>query len=1175
MCGDTTGDCGIFPSGLLACHTHIDRHQDPHHPDWEYIKPDKTGTWGIFAPRREKQTQQGRDIWLENARKRKAQREREKLDRAKTALGIDDLDKWLRILSAEMGLTDGDRQRLKDRGLTDEQIAAGLFFSYRAGQKVSGQIPRNLPGIRKGRLAGKHSGIACPAFDGNGRVIGYQIRLTKKVVTGGKYRWGYGQVSSHLPNGELPLNVVKRTDPTNPHIHLPEGILKPYVASCRLNINCIGAAGGNHAGSPEQLKAAIDELLTDDPEQFIVIVPDAGAVLNENVLRQYENTAKLISDWGYGDRLRFASWDQVNKSDQDIDEIDGDRQINYITPTDFKKIAQRQKNWQDWKKYQSLLTAKKVIKHGQTITKTVINQPDMSGVELFVAGRSVGVKGGMGLGKTHEMVKQCQQLNGLIIPGYRNSLGRQTANKINNHVGKAEMVQMAEFCYQDILDNTMLHLCLDSIPKLVEMLGRMMAYHRQSLEEYVSDKFIFIDELMSVIIHLFFSGTLTGKRIEGLMGFITMLRNCKGLAYADANLADWAVELMAYWSQKDQDIIINTHNNISAKLTFLEGTIEGERVKKHDNHGFLLEMKECLDNGQPIAVCSDSQTFIESCEEYLLTFCPNAKIKRIDAKTASESESKRLMEDPDQWLRDNPGYSLLYNTSAESGIDISIRDYFAGHWGFYFGVINCNSFLQLMGRIRDQNVPRSVWVRTFFIASNDDQVSFSAEVYEHYERQGLILESKLLMDAESVNRIQLIHQNSFPVESGAALQARAILNYERRNLRECALACFEKSGYQITKATMVRTDEIKAAKGSFKIAKETVKVQNITDIATASSKYVGKPLIRLSMDSNYADQCAIKKAQWCDRLPGLLNPDDMDSELLRLAIYDAPRLISGMEKLVLVNNPELLRVIGKARLDKILERNAAIPWAKNNQYLECRLLSAIGIGALVETFISEGGLSRDDEIVVNLHSKMKGVISIDGVKGRGSHFLKRSIPQDPIKLASLMLSKVGIPHNVKNGAITWNAKLMGRILPYREAIEASIKERFQAMVDRISAKSVPVTPVTVFAVTPNSTQSHTERDLNQHKKLDILYKSPSPEKTANVLSFDYEQIKTTREITWDEFISINNTQIAQLGWDGGQASQVLRERYGQKSRLKLSDAQIFDWINHCDELLSPTSKNVG
>lgn len=786
----------------------------------------------------------------------------------------------------------------------------------------------------------------------------------------------------------------------------------------------------------------------------------------------------------------------------------------------FKKDVSnfwKDQNKQKWRKHQSL-----------TNISTLINHPSLAGIKLFKPGIGMGIGSGMGTGKTHETVRQAQHINGLLTPGYRNSLGSQFCQKINDWDGNAVMKMIKDISHVDIIDDIMIHFCVDSFPKLAELVNDCEI----DLVEYFSSKYLFIDEVNSVIDHCLNSGTLAGKRIQCLELFKLALKHCKGFVYADANLSDWAVNILSYWSGKPQEIVKNTHSNINAKLSFLEGSIDDEKLKKHDNYGFLLEMRSKLDNGEPIAVCSDSQIFIESCQEYLELYCKDAKILRIDGKTSSTKKAQQFLKNPDLWLTQNPGYTVLYTTSAESGLDISIKGYFAGHWGFYFGIIGINSFAQLLGRIRDQLVDKHVWARTFSIVTDDNCISFNAEALAHYERQALMLEANLLSDyAEVASNIQMIFQNSYQPESALALQIRAMKNYERSNLRECLLETLTNCGYQITHQTIARIDQVKAAKTGFQAAKESVKDQNISDIANAHNRYIGQPTARLSMDSNYEDQCALKKAQWIDRLPGIFDQNDMDQDMLRLIIYDQPKLISGLEKLILANDPSgMAAIFGKQRFNKIIEQNKAIPWLNRSSYLESRLLSAINIQSLIDALSTGEKLSKDHSIIQGIYSKLKGTISIDGQKARGSHYLKRSIPNCPAKLASILLHKVGFPHSLKDGIIKPDMKAIAAIAPYKDALQSAILNRFETMKNRILDKTVPVTTVTAGAVTPNSPQPHTGQEIQPSSGTMNLYKSDDPKKPSNVLNFKPMPNNQIKESPKNHFIV--GDDVSYIAWNG-------------------------------------------
>jgi hypothetical protein len=255
-----------------------------------------------------------RDEWKRRLSQRDAQRQRKNQLLLATALDIPQRDRAIRKLHNYLGLGSKHRQNLCARGLTDAQIDAGYFFTIYPNQELPPGIPGNLPGVSRGKLATKTAGMACPAFDVEGRLIGWQLRVDE--ATDNKYRWAKGWKSSHLPNGELPITVCRPVDGVK-HlgVRLCEGLLKPFIAAQKTGQICIGAAGGNHAGSPEQLKAALDAI---NPES-VTLDADAGAVANPHIIRLYQRTIDLVTGWGYA--VNIGWWGQVDKSHPDIDEL--------------------------------------------------------------------------------------------------------------------------------------------------------------------------------------------------------------------------------------------------------------------------------------------------------------------------------------------------------------------------------------------------------------------------------------------------------------------------------------------------------------------------------------------------------------------------------------------------------------------------------------------------------------------------------------------------------------------------------------------------------------------------------------------------------------------------------------------------------------------------------------
>jgi hypothetical protein len=286
----------------------------------------------------------------EALKQRRLQQER---DRLSQLLSASKRDIQIRKLLAQLGLKAAHKADLHRRGLTDSQIEAGLFRSVEPWQKLDEEVNHRLAGINiTGRgLTNSHSGYLCPIRNPQGQIIGWQLRLDN-TEEGGKYRWPTSAgkkrpngPTAHLPNGELPLTCCRPLEgkPQIQTIGLIEGVgPKPFItAQLRAQI-LIGAAGGNFAASPETLKSYLDTLSAELGTRQLTLYPDAGAISNSHVMRQYRRLKQLVTRWGY--TLGIAWWNQIDKNaDLDADELLAagyGEEIEEITWSQFEAHAQ-------------------------------------------------------------------------------------------------------------------------------------------------------------------------------------------------------------------------------------------------------------------------------------------------------------------------------------------------------------------------------------------------------------------------------------------------------------------------------------------------------------------------------------------------------------------------------------------------------------------------------------------------------------------------------------------------------------------------------------------------------------------------------------------------------------------------------------------------------------------
>lgn len=314
VCGDISGKCRTTDTELVLCMNVIDAASTPNR--WKFHHLSKGGgQWGCLVPSGQPESGNYRALRQQRAVERAAV-EAARIARLKPK-DIRDSEYRHQVANCPIGKT--DQADLTRRGLDADDLAT-------------------ITPINDGR-----GGYIIPIRDRDGLMVGGQRRLDN-VAKGGRYRWvTIGE--NQLPDtGELPLAHWHGSDDVKV-VALVEGTgVKPYLAAKRLNALVIGAAGGNFVSSPQTLKLTLDQY-SDLP---VILIPDAGAVKNAGVMRQYYQAHQLLTEWGR--ELKVLWWGQDSKqqkgseqpkspTEQDIDEIDPDFFTTEMSWAEFAAIA--------------------------------------------------------------------------------------------------------------------------------------------------------------------------------------------------------------------------------------------------------------------------------------------------------------------------------------------------------------------------------------------------------------------------------------------------------------------------------------------------------------------------------------------------------------------------------------------------------------------------------------------------------------------------------------------------------------------------------------------------------------------------------------------------------------------------------------------------------------------
>jgi hypothetical protein len=116
----------------------------------------------------------------------------------------------------------------------------------------------------------------------------------------------------------------------------------------------LGLQGGQFASSPQTFQYTLSVLSAELDTQAIEFYPDAGAISNPNVMRQYRRAWKRLRELGYS--IRVAWWGQVTKAVGDIDEIDTNCSLEWLTTAQFEALAHAyQPTWEKFEDLKRLL----------------------------------------------------------------------------------------------------------------------------------------------------------------------------------------------------------------------------------------------------------------------------------------------------------------------------------------------------------------------------------------------------------------------------------------------------------------------------------------------------------------------------------------------------------------------------------------------------------------------------------------------------------------------------------------------------------------------------------------------------------------------------------------------------------------------------------------------------
>lgn len=914
-------------TGMVFCHSHVN--YDPNIAGWKFVGAASNGLWGRFVA---DTGQQESEFDRETRRIERQNRQQQKKSKLrKNALSRDDRDKALRNINKHVGLNQPDRDRLAKRGLTPAQMDKYLLTSKDKYQKIP-KSPNNLPGVYQTgeSLTGNYSGIICPGFDYQGRAIGHQTRRHGAKDGENKYPWAVShhqgqKISSHLPNGELPITIIREATENTTTLWLCEGLLKPIVAGCRHKTDIAGCPNnGNFHNSPKQ----VEEILSIGYDT-VIIAPDGGDIINPVVMARWYKQIEFFSALGV--EVKIGWWAQITKQDGDIDEIDNLEEIQIISVEQFLELAKKFKDelWKSWIESQKFTPHKKFeskyVQHATPNSQTIF-----------------ALKSDMGTGKTTALVdwiKEIEQDRGLISLGYRNGLLYQFCEKTQfDHIHEEQALSMLGY------DRATIALCVDSLLKLQP--------------EDFDRKAIIIDEASSVIRHLLLSATLNKNREKILWIFAEAIRRSDRVIMLDGNMTDWVVSYISGLAPNKQVLKIeNTYKrNEGRTALFVNGTVTNEgKINKRNSSG----IKQRILSAPKPFIATDSQIQAEVWDTLLTE--NGLDVLRVDSTTSHTDAAKEFLSDCDAYIEKYKPDAVIVTPSAESGVDVSIKNYFTHNFLIACGAIGTSALMQLGTRLRDKNAQMVIWAGTTRGVRDYSPEAIINRAIERIQEEGLI--DLVGENLEAVKRA--IRDCLLTNKKDLTNRLRTFLAFEKANLLETLQMSFAKNGWEIEDTADLNCTEINKLFKETKLSvqkERSAAIFNAKDIDPRTLNYNAK--FNSTPDELYARAKAFIKRQ----LPGIEKKEGIWSEeLIYLLKFKQPDLIDKINIRYLLQNPQIAKELNFKSFSKEFAKAGVIEnmslYNLRNRGELALTLHKTGIQTIIDAGSEKEWTGKDPEII--------------------------------------------------------------------------------------------------------------------------------------------------------------------------------------------------------------------
>ena len=712
------------------------------------------------------------------------------------------------------------------------------------------------------------------------------------------------------------------------------------------------------------------------------IVPDAGFALNPSVIKSLLKTPNWLQENFKHIPICFSEWNQIHKSQGDIDELKDLSIVRTLKAGSFFKKYREvidsekgfaNKSFQDWAVKRVKLTAD-IVQNEKwlSIPKLIYKECDI-----------LLIRKALGGGKTQALIEFLKAVGVdsphivSLLVGYRNTLLRNTINR-------AEKLGLNSMHIKDAIETVGKDVVNFSADDSIKLWGGCADsfFKFNAVINHNPEYFLIHDEICSVLGHLKGGGTLKGRQQEAIEWITNTIQNSKFALMMDANLSDKDVDFIRQLFPNKRIKVLDSVSPInSRKFYFLETEYTKDDYSRNPRY-LPTQLVDVAKKHQRVLWLSDSQ---RSCEVVDEIFTESGhKHFRLDGKTSHDKTAESFQSDPVEFIKTEKLDSVSISPSGESGLSIDLYDYFDCVCFDIRGTVPVNTLTQLSARLRDTKVPIYVACPEFVNITSDPCPYAMRQVEEVLNKRidkllaqamsadGELVDSQFVADMFDEMKAKFA-KNPWFIES---LKDAKDLKYEHSNLKLTLKTALAQAGHRVIDFVKgVDEDvyeEVQETKEKVK-RREAEKTFNSEDITWEQAQ-------ELSLkDVDYETKCKISKARLKHNLPGIENTPSWNAELIYTILIDEPQILEKRWRLKQLENEELFKAVFKTEKKYGFEFGFTAPEMWKSSSTKIETLKMLGVAKIIEA----GQFSSQDdwiqEIVNTYYSENSGYFELVGI----------------------------------------------------------------------------------------------------------------------------------------------------------------------------------------------------